>query len=64
MVSKLLPLMLTSGDDCRLIFVSSEAYRSANFDLEKAQGKHHTKANFKRLMYYGNSKLYQVMHAE
>jgi hypothetical protein len=60
MVSKMLPLMLNSGEDCRLIFVSSEAHRTAFFDLEKAQGKHHTKENFKRWGYYANSKLYQV----
>ncbi|XP_048765180.1 WW domain-containing oxidoreductase-like [Ostrea edulis] len=61
LVAKLLPLMLNSGEDCRLIFVSSEAHRTASFDLDKAQGKHHTKENFKRLLYYGNSKLYQIM---
>ncbi|XP_048765185.2 WW domain-containing oxidoreductase-like isoform X2 [Ostrea edulis] len=61
LVAKLLPLMLNSGEDCRLIFVSSEAHRTSSFDLDKAQGKHHTKENFKRLMYYGNSKLYQIM---
>ncbi|XP_061177286.1 retinol dehydrogenase 14-like [Saccostrea echinata] len=61
LISKLLPVMLGSGDDCRLVLVSSEAHRAASFDLEKAQGKHHTKENFKRLLYYGNSKLYQIM---
>ncbi|XP_048765177.2 dehydrogenase/reductase SDR family member on chromosome X-like isoform X3 [Ostrea edulis] len=61
LVAKLLPLMLNSGEDCRLIFVSSEAYRASSFDLDKAQGKHHTKENFKRIMYYANSKLYQIM---
>jgi hypothetical protein len=53
--------MLSSGEDCRLLFVSSAAHTSASFDLEKAQGKHHTKDNFKRMVYYGNSKIYQVL---
>lgn len=61
LVTKLLPTMLDSGEDCRVIMVSSEAHLTSSFDLEKAQGKHHTKENFKRLMYYGNSKLYQIM---
>lgn len=60
LVTKLLPVMLNSGEDCRIVLVSSEAYLTSSFDLEKAQGKHHTKENFKRLQYYGNSKLYQV----
>lgn len=61
LVTKLLPVMLNSGEDCRIVLVSSEAYLTSSFDLEKAQGKHHTKENFKRLQYYGNSKLYQIM---
>ncbi|XP_056014768.1 retinol dehydrogenase 14-like isoform X2 [Ostrea edulis] len=61
LVSKLLPLMLSSDEDCRLVFVSSVAHRTASFDLDKAQGKHHTKENFKRLLYYGNSKIFQIM---
>nr|XP_011448491.2 retinol dehydrogenase 12-like [Crassostrea gigas] len=61
LVTKLLPIMLDSGEDCRIVLVSSEAHLTSSFDLEKAQGKHHTKENFKRLQYYGNSKLYQIM---
>lgn len=61
LVTKLLPIMLDSGKDCRIVLVSSDAHLTSSFDLEKAQGKHHTKENFKRLQYYGNSKLYQIM---
>nr|XP_022293543.1 dehydrogenase/reductase SDR family member on chromosome X-like [Crassostrea virginica]XP_022293561.1 dehydrogenase/reductase SDR family member on chromosome X-like [Crassostrea virginica] len=61
LVTKLLPIMLDSGEDCRVILVSSGAHQAASFDLGKAQGKHHTKESFKRLLYYGNSKLYQIM---
>lgn len=61
LVTKLLPMMLDSGEDCRIVLVSSEAHLTSSFDLEKAQGKHHTRENFKRLQYYGNSKLYQIM---
>eukprot|EP00105_Crassostrea_gigas_P044658 XP_019928806.1 PREDICTED: dehydrogenase/reductase SDR family member on chromosome X isoform X2 [Crassostrea gigas] len=61
LVTKLLPIMLDSGEDCRIVLVSSDAHLTSSFDLEKAQGKHHTKENFKRLQYYGNSKLYQIM---
>ena len=56
-----IPLMKQSGyDDCRIILVSSAAHLMARFDISTIQGNHVTKANFDRLKYYGNSKLYMV----
>ena len=53
--------MKQSGyDDCRIILVSSVAHLMARFDISTIQGNHVTKANFDRLKYYGNSKLYMV----
>ncbi|KAK3097456.1 hypothetical protein FSP39_009791 [Pinctada imbricata] len=58
---KLLPVMLASGPDCRIVLVSSYAHNFASFDVDKIQGKQYTKENFKRMVYYGNSKLYQIL---
>ncbi|KAJ8315148.1 hypothetical protein KUTeg_007298 [Tegillarca granosa] len=35
----LLPVMLTSGPDCRIVFVSSEAYGMGNFNKEEMERK-------------------------
>ncbi|KAK3098117.1 hypothetical protein FSP39_016282 [Pinctada imbricata] len=59
--SKLLPIMRESGEDCRIVLVSSDAHLVSSFDMDKIQGKQYTKANFSRMTYYGNSKLYQIM---
>ncbi|KAL5010378.1 hypothetical protein ScPMuIL_012683 [Solemya velum] len=54
-----LPVMKMSGDDCRIINVSSLAESLANFDMETIQGK--GASNFGRFDHYGRSKLYQIM---
>lgn len=56
-----IPIMKKSGDDCRIINVSSEAIKVATFDISTIQGKQSTPENFDRLNYYGRSKLYQIM---
>ncbi|XP_056014761.1 dehydrogenase/reductase SDR family member on chromosome X-like isoform X2 [Ostrea edulis] len=60
-VTKLLPMMLKSGSDCRVVMVTSDSHEVAKFDLENAQGRQHTKESFPRHEYYGNTKLYQIM---
>lgn len=58
----LIPLMKQSGfDDCRIVMVSSAAHLVAAFNMSTIQGNHLSKANFDRLKYYGNSKLYMIM---
>ncbi|XP_061181395.1 WW domain-containing oxidoreductase-like [Saccostrea echinata] len=60
-IVKLLPVMLRSGSDCRIVLVSSIAHKWTSFDLDKIQAKQYNEANFDRADYYYKSKLYQVM---
>ncbi|VDI32999.1 WW domain-containing oxidoreductase [Mytilus galloprovincialis] len=59
----LLPVMKRSGDDSRVILVSSHGhnFHSTPFTVDKIQGKQHNADNFPRFKYYGNSKLYQIL---
>lgn len=59
----LLPIMKRSGDDSRIILVSSYGHtvHSTPFTVDKIQGKQHNADNFPRFKYYGNSKLYQIL---
>ncbi|XP_046560458.1 LOW QUALITY PROTEIN: dehydrogenase/reductase SDR family member on chromosome X-like [Haliotis rubra] len=59
-VAHLLPIMKTSGEDCRIIFTSSAAHKFARFDLDKAQAQN--PSDFDKVRYYGSSKLYQIQH--
>ncbi|XP_071113279.1 polyprenol dehydrogenase-like [Haliotis cracherodii] len=59
-VAHLLPIMKTSGEDCRIVFTSSLAHKFATFNLDKAQAKN--PSDFSNLRFYGNSKLYQIQH--
>ncbi|KAL3883244.1 hypothetical protein ACJMK2_029527 [Sinanodonta woodiana] len=56
----LLPIMRKSGEDCRIVLVSSDAHRSCNFDLTKINYSGDPE-KFGRWDYYGRSKLYQIM---
>lgn len=59
-VAKLLPVMLTSGEDCRILLMSSEGHKTCGFDINSIN--YEGPANkFGRLDYYGRSKLYQIM---
>ncbi|KAK3602907.1 hypothetical protein CHS0354_018774 [Potamilus streckersoni] len=60
MIAHLLPIMRQSGEDCRIVLVSSDAHRACNFDLSKMNYSGDPE-NFGRLDYYGRSKLYQIM---
>lgn len=61
LTAHLLPIMKTSGEDCRIIMVSSEVHRYSEFNLDRIQGKQYNERNFKRTLYYGNSKAFQIM---
>ena len=57
--AKLIPVMKTSGEDCRIVLISSVAHESGDFNLDTIQA---TKTTFDEWKYYCNSKLFQVNH--
>ncbi|KAL3882937.1 hypothetical protein ACJMK2_029239 [Sinanodonta woodiana] len=59
-IAHLLPIMRKSGEDCRIVLVSSDAHRACNFDLNTMNYSGDPE-KFGRLDYYGRSKLYQIM---
>lgn len=61
LTAHLLPIMKTSGEDCRIVLVSSEAHRYSELNLDRIQGKQFNEQNFGRILYYGNSKAFQIM---
>ena len=62
MTAKLLPIMLQSGEDCRILHMSSDAHRACSFDLNTMNYEGNP-TKFGRLDYYGRSKLYQVVNS-
>ncbi|KAL4232903.1 hypothetical protein ACF0H5_007590 [Mactra antiquata] len=60
MVAKLLPIMRTSGEDCRMLFMSSDGHRSCRFNINTINYDGQPD-KFGRLDYYGRTKLYQIM---
>lgn len=58
--AKLLPIMRMSGNDCRILFMSSDAHRTSTFDLNTMNYEGNP-SRFGRLDYYGRSKIYQIM---
>ncbi|XP_033740356.1 dehydrogenase/reductase SDR family member on chromosome X-like [Pecten maximus] len=61
LTAQLLPIMKTSGPDCRVILVSGGQHIFASFQLDEIQGKQFTEDAFDGLHYYRRSKLYQIM---
>ncbi|XP_060082478.1 dehydrogenase/reductase SDR family member on chromosome X-like [Ylistrum balloti] len=61
LTAHLLPIMKTSGPDCRVILVSSIAHRMTSFQYDEIQGKQFTENTFDGLTFYNRSKLYQIM---
>ncbi|XP_021355312.1 retinol dehydrogenase 14-like [Mizuhopecten yessoensis] len=61
LAAHLLPIMKNSGEDCRIVLVSSEAHRFSEFNLDRIQGKQFNDQNFGRVLFYGNSKAFQIM---
>ncbi|CAH1786515.1 unnamed protein product [Owenia fusiformis] len=58
MVEQFLPIMQRSGDDCRILLVSSMGHYSCTFVKGDLEGKNKTKDTSFKL--YANSKCYQV----
>ncbi|XP_069136791.1 polyprenol dehydrogenase-like isoform X2 [Argopecten irradians] len=61
LAAHLLPILKTSGEDCRIVLVSSEAHRFCEFNLDTIQGNQFNEETFGRLTFYGNSKAFQIM---
>lgn len=59
-IAKLLPVMQSSGPDCRIILMSSKAHEIGTFDVT-TMNYNGTAQDFPELNYYGRSKLYQIM---
>lgn len=58
MVAHLIPILMKSGKDCRIVFVCSEAHQKAKFDVVLAeQGK---STPYDATSIYNNTKLFQV----
>lgn len=60
MAAKLLPIMNTSGPDCRIVLMSSEASRYCTFDLANMNYRGSSE-KYPRWDRYGKTKLYQIM---
>ncbi|XP_060069575.1 retinol dehydrogenase 11-like [Ylistrum balloti] len=58
--AELLPLMEASGEDCRVILVSSFMHFNCGFDTKRIQGIFPCTL-YNRIIQYSRSKLYQVM---
>lgn len=61
LVAHLLPVMKTSGPDCRVVLVSSLAHEYSHFDPEDIEGKKYSEPKYDTSELYNRSKLYQVM---
>ncbi|OWF44719.1 dehydrogenase/reductase SDR family member on chromosome X-like [Mizuhopecten yessoensis] len=61
MVSHLLPVMKSSGPDCRIVLLSSLAHRSAHFDAADIEGKKYSEPKYDSTEIYGRSKVYMIM---
>lgn len=58
-VAHLIPILMKSGKDCRIVFVCSEAHQKAKFDVVLAeQGK---STPYDATSIYNNTKLFQIM---
>lgn len=61
-VAHFLPIMKVSGNDCRIVLVSSEAHRRAGgFDPDYAAGKIPSDDKYNAFRLYAKTKLYQIM---
>ena len=60
MIAKLLPIMKQSGDDCRLLMMSSFVHEWSDFDM-KTINYEGDPQNYSTHVYYRRSKLYQIM---
>lgn len=60
LVSNLLPIICHSGDDCRIVFITSQQHHKAVFDVDYASSSHMKKYN--GFQCYANCNLFQIMH--
>ena len=60
MIAKLLPVMKQSGDDCRLLLMSSFVHEWSDFDMQTINYVEDPQ-NYSMQVYYRRSKLYQIM---
>lgn len=60
LIGKLLPVMKESGDDVRIILVSSDLHKWTKYDISQ-MNYNGDPAKYSMLTCYGRSKLYQVM---
>lgn len=60
MIAKLLPVMKRSGDDCRLLMMSSFVHGWSDFDIETINYEGDPE-KYSEKIYYRRSKLYQIM---
>lgn len=62
LVAKLLPIMLQSGPDCRILMMSSSAHKMGmcHYDYNSIEYTGPAK-DFPSMDYYGRSKMYQIM---
>ncbi|KAK3588478.1 hypothetical protein CHS0354_012886, partial [Potamilus streckersoni] len=58
-VAHFLPIMEKSGDDCRIVLISSQVHHDAKFDADLAAGK--KMKEYDGFQCYANTKLYQIM---
>ena len=58
LVSHLLPAMEKSGEDCRIVFISSQTHQEADFDPDYASGAKMKKHD--GFQCFANSNLFQV----
>ncbi|XP_060079868.1 dehydrogenase/reductase SDR family member on chromosome X-like [Ylistrum balloti] len=61
MTVSLLPVMKSSGSDCRIVLLSSLWYKSGRFELNKINAEDETMATYDSDHYYQKSKLYMIM---
>ena len=59
LTAKLLPIMKRSGEDCRILNMSSAAHSAGIVDLETINYDG-PPDKYPKVQYYGRSKLYQV----
>ncbi|XP_067674392.1 dehydrogenase/reductase SDR family member on chromosome X-like [Haliotis asinina] len=61
-IAHLIPTMKTSGNDCRIIFTSSNAHVYSEREFSESKIKAEDPASYGRMLNYGTSKLFQIHH--
>ncbi|XP_048239840.1 retinol dehydrogenase 14-like [Haliotis rufescens] len=61
-IAHLLPIMKTSGSDCRIVFSSSGAHMYSEWKFSESKIKAEDPSAYGRMLNYGTSKLFQIHH--